>query len=63
MKGCRNKGKLSQYCKSKKGLYDPVKSRTAKELKKLYHVAYGIGDTVGFVYEDVFAVSIEDLEP
>ncbi|KAI6192273.1 Peptidase A1 domain-containing protein [Aphelenchoides bicaudatus] len=55
MLGCRNKGKLSQYCKSKKSLYDPKKSRTSKELKKLYHVQYGIGDTFGYLFEDSFA--------
>lgn len=56
MKGCHNKGKMSQYCRTKKGLYDPKKSRTSKAVRKLYHVEYGIGDTVGFIYEDSFAV-------
>jgi hypothetical protein len=57
MKGCWNKGDMSQYCKKRKSLYDPHKSRSAREVKKIYHVAYGIGDTVGFVFEDSFAVS------
>jgi hypothetical protein len=54
MKGCKNKGRFSQYCQGA-GLYDPSKSRSSKNLKKMFHIRYDLGDSVGFIYEDIFA--------
>lgn len=48
---------MSEFCWRKRNLYDPSLSHTSKHLKRIYHVKYDIGETAGFVYEDVFAVS------
>jgi len=46
---------MSEYCSTGRGLYDPNRSSTARNTSKQFHIRYGIGETVGYLYEDVFA--------
>ncbi|KAI6231425.1 Eukaryotic aspartyl protease [Aphelenchoides besseyi] len=50
-----NKGLMSEHCHAQKQVYDPKKSKTSYSTHKLFHVEYGIGATVGYLYQDVFA--------
>ncbi|KAI6192275.1 Aspartic protease 7 [Aphelenchoides bicaudatus] len=54
-KGCRNSGRMSEYCNVNKSLYDPQRSSTARKTGKNFQIQYGIGATTGVLYEDVFA--------
>ncbi|KAI6231424.1 Asp-6 [Aphelenchoides besseyi] len=54
-KGCHNNGRMSEYCKTGRSLYDPRRSSTSRNTEKPFLIQYGIGDTKGTIYQDVFA--------
>jgi len=53
--GCKNTGRMGEYCESGTGTYDPNKSKTSKSLNQNFTIEYGIGETVGQLYSDQFA--------
>ncbi|KAI6204489.1 hypothetical protein M3Y94_00680000 [Aphelenchoides besseyi] len=46
---------MSEYCKTGRSLYDPRRSSTSRNTEKPFLIQYGIGDTKGTIYQDVFA--------
>ncbi|KAI6191922.1 Eukaryotic aspartyl protease [Aphelenchoides bicaudatus] len=52
---CTNSGRMGEYCVNNKGVYNPGKSRTSEPLQGDFNIVYGIGQTSGEYYQDVFA--------
>jgi hypothetical protein len=53
--GCTNAGRMGEYCDKGEGTYDPKKSKTSKPTGKEFLIKYGIGQTTGHLYQDMFA--------
>lgn len=47
---------MTEYCVPGGTVYNPDRSSTAKNTGKQFQIQYGIGATVGTLYEDVFYV-------
>lgn len=52
----KNSGRMTEYCVPGGTVYNPDRSSTAKNTGKQFQIQYGIGATVGTLYEDVFYV-------
>jgi hypothetical protein len=46
---------MGEYCQTQQHVYFPDQSKTSKFTKKQFEIQYGIGSTVGYLFQDTFA--------
>ncbi|KAI6173008.1 Peptidase A1 domain-containing protein [Aphelenchoides besseyi] len=53
--GCSSSGPYAKYCRSRRSLYSPRRSRSARSLGRKFRIEYGTGSAYGEYFTDVFA--------
>ncbi|KAI6204876.1 hypothetical protein M3Y94_00728000 [Aphelenchoides besseyi] len=53
--GCSSSGPYAKYCRSRRSLYSPRRSKSSKSLGRRFRIEYGTGSAYGDYFTDAFA--------